>query len=225
VRHLATVLDLLEELWPHPDRPVPPAVRAAAWFHDAVYEPTRGDNEARSAAWARRALGAGGVDRPVAEKVARLVEATAAHRLISDLVATPGAACFLDADLAVLGAEPAAYDRYARAIRVEYRHLDDEAFRRGRLAVLEGLTARPHLYLSARGRARFEAPARANLAREIAALGEPRRDVRSESGAGPAAPHILGDRQGLPDGDGFGERGARWRLSGGAGADRPPAGA
>ena len=100
------------------------------------------------------------------------MEATAAHRLAGDLVATPGAACFLDADLAVLGAEPPIYDRYAAAIRTEYGHLDDAAYRAGRRAVLESLAARPHLYLSGRGRARFDAPARANLGREIAALAD-----------------------------------------------------
>ena len=99
-----------------------------------------------------------------ADLVARLVEATAGHRLVGDLATTPGAACFLDADLAILGAEPAAYDRYVEAVRIEYAHLDDGAFATGRLAVLSDLAARPHLYLSGRGRARFEAAARANLA-------------------------------------------------------------
>jgi len=167
--HLVAVLDLLERLWPHPDRPVPAAVRAAAWFHDAIYDPRRADDEVRSAAWARSALGAAGA-AAAADLAARLVEATAGHRLTADLVATPGAACFLDADLAILGAAPAAYDRYVGAIRIEYAHLDEAAFATGRLAVLNDLAARPHLYLSGRGRARFEAAARANLAREIDGL-------------------------------------------------------
>lgn len=205
VGHLAAVLDLLDELWPHPDRPVPPAVRAAAWFHDAVYEPRppegrvegsagdRATDEARSADWARRALGAAGVAD--AEVAARLVEATAGHRLVGDLATVPGAACFLDADLAVLGADPATYDRYVAGVREEYAHLDDDAFDRGRLAVLVDLAARPHLYLTGRGRARFDAAARSNLRREIA--------VR-ERAVGEAV---------------------RRAVSGGAAADRPSGGA
>jgi predicted metal-dependent HD superfamily phosphohydrolase len=191
--HLVAVLDSLDELWPHPDRPVPAEVRAAAWFHDAVYDPSRAaagavgeaqdgagrvrepmTDEARSAAWARRALascGAGGAGGSggAAARAARLVEATAGHRLVGELVTVPGAVCFLDADLAVLGADPTTYDRYVEAVRAEYVHLGDAAFDRGRLAVLLDLRARPHLYLSARGRERFEVAARANLAREIAA--------------------------------------------------------
>ena len=126
VGHLAAVLVTLDELWPHPDRPVPPPVRAAAWFHDAIYDPAAADNEARSAAWARIVLEAAGVGRQTVAVAAGLVEATAAHRLVGSLVGTPGAASFLDADLAILGAPPEVYDRYMIAIRAEYRHLDDD---------------------------------------------------------------------------------------------------
>jgi predicted metal-dependent HD superfamily phosphohydrolase len=171
VRHLDAVLRGLDELWPHPDRPVPGFTRAAAWFHDAVYEPARSDNEAASATWARRALRACGAEEPVTLLSARLVEATAAHRLDGGLFLRAGAACFLDADLAVLGTDAATYGAYADGIRAEYRHLDADAFRRGRAAVLSGLAARPFLFLSARGRARHEVRARRNLGRELAALG------------------------------------------------------
>ncbi len=42
-------------------------LEAAVWFHDAIYDPTRQDNEAESARLARARLTADGVDPAVVE--------------------------------------------------------------------------------------------------------------------------------------------------------------
>jgi predicted metal-dependent HD superfamily phosphohydrolase len=164
VEHLAAVLDVLDEL-AHP-APAPLAVRLAAWFHDAVYDPRASDNEERSAALARAVLHRLGAAPAVGERVAELVMATRTH-------AAPGdaeAALLLDADLSVLGAPPPVYAAYAAAIRLEYAHLDDEVFRPGRAAVLEGMVERQALFQTAAGRQRFERAARVNITGELAAL-------------------------------------------------------
>ncbi|HVE54265.1 MAG TPA: N-methyl-D-aspartate receptor NMDAR2C subunit, partial [Ramlibacter sp.] len=51
----------------------PAEVELALWFHDAVYEPQRGDNEERSADWARRAVLAAGCAEEVAARIAAMV--------------------------------------------------------------------------------------------------------------------------------------------------------
>ena len=65
-RHYHTVQHLdecFERLAPLRDRAAHPAeVEVALWFHDAVYDVQRHDNEARSATWAVDALTARGVD-------------------------------------------------------------------------------------------------------------------------------------------------------------------
>lgn len=139
------------------------AVRLAAWFHDAVYDPRAGDNEERSAALAETEL-AGSVAPGAVAETARLVRLTAGHTV------EPGdanGALLADADLAILAAAPADYDRYARAIRAEYAHVPDDAFRAGRAAVLAALAALPSLYRVVPERAEWEARARTNLAREL----------------------------------------------------------
>lgn len=159
--HVAHVLAELEAV-PLRD----PAVEWAAWYHDAVYVAGRRDNEARSAALAREALGALGL-APLAPRVAALVLATRDHRC--DPADAP-AALFLDADLAILGAAPEAYLAYAAAVRAEHRGVPARLFVRGRRRFLATCLEQP-VFRTAHFRARYEARARENLAAELERLG------------------------------------------------------
>ena len=164
MEHITAVLGHLRDL-----NTATPTARLAAFFHDAIYEPTRTDNEAQSAELAREVLTA--VNRPEANDVAAIVLATAAHQLPDH--GPRDTAAFLDADLAVLAAPPGVYDQYTVNVRSEYRHIDDASFRSGRLAILQGFVGRDRLFFTTPGQARFEAAARANLQREINALSTP----------------------------------------------------
>lgn len=160
VEHVEAVLGHLRDL----DAAEPVNV-FAAFFHDAIYDARASDNEPRSAELAVRRL-APLVWTATVTRVAETIRATAAHQPSAD----PQVDAFLDADLAILGAPADHYDWYAEAIRAEYDHLDDATFRAGRASVLGGFLARPQLFLTAAARDRWEAPARRNLARELAAL-------------------------------------------------------
>ncbi|MEU7920464.1 HD domain-containing protein [Micromonospora zamorensis] len=169
VAHLTAVLDVVDE---HADLAGrPDVVRLAAWFHDAVYDPrAAGDaNERDSAALAESVLAGLGVPAPTAAEVRRLVLLTAGHTVAPG---DPDGALLCDADLAVLAAPPADYDRYAAAIRREYAHVPEPAFRAGRAAVLTGLLALPALFRLPPLATRWEEPARDNVRRELAALSE-----------------------------------------------------
>lgn len=165
LRHLAEILQRLDELaragTPYDRLPVV----LAAWFHDAVHDGER-DAEERSAAWAEDAL-SGAVDAATVSEVARLVRLTESHRP----EATDANGCALsDADLAVLAAPRRRYDEYVAAVRAEYRHLSDEVFRSGRAGLLRDLAARPRLFHTAHGLAHWEEAARRNLGRELSGL-------------------------------------------------------
>ncbi|PZF96218.1 metal-dependent phosphohydrolase [Micromonospora deserti] len=167
VAHLTAVLDVVDAYAGWADRP--DLVRLAAWCHDAVYDPrAEGDaNERDSAALAETLLTRLGLPAGAVAEVRRLVLLTAGHAADP---ADPDGALLCDADLAVLAAPPPAYDRYATAIRREYAHVPDPAFRAGRARVLHALLALPALYRLPPLAARWEAPARANLTRELTTL-------------------------------------------------------
>ena len=102
-----------------------------------------------------------------------MIEATATHALPDpdDKAAGRDAALFLDMDLSILGASPVEFDAYEAAVRREYGWVEEKAWRAGRAAVLEKFLARPHIFHTEAFRQRFEAQARKNLARSLAALG------------------------------------------------------
>jgi predicted metal-dependent HD superfamily phosphohydrolase len=148
-------------------------VVAAAFYHDAVYEPTYPANERASARLARRDLTGAGWDAEAVERVAAMIEATEHHATGVDV--PEGAvdlAVLLDADVAILAADPAGYSTYVAGVRSEYRHLDDDEWRTGRAGVLQAFLDRPAIFVTDSGRSRWEERSRANLAAELADLSE-----------------------------------------------------
>jgi predicted metal-dependent HD superfamily phosphohydrolase len=145
------------------------AVENAIFFHDAVYDPTRSDNEEQSAALAERYLWE--MDRPAAF-IARVRELILDTRHKVEPVTNDGR-YLVDIDLAILGAPPERFDEYERAIRQEYAHVPDDAFRAGRANILRTFLSRPSIYLTEHFRAKYEGPARANLERSIARVEGP----------------------------------------------------
>jgi predicted metal-dependent HD superfamily phosphohydrolase len=166
-RHLAEVLERLDELRAAgvPFDPLP--VVLAAWFHDSVYDGER-DAEERSAVWAEHAL-VGLVDEASLAEVARLVRLTETHRPADD---DANGCALSDADLAILAAGPERYADYRAAIRLEYAHLDEEDFRRGRTQVLRHLLDKERIFHSAYAEEAWEAIARANVQAELLELVE-----------------------------------------------------
>jgi predicted metal-dependent HD superfamily phosphohydrolase len=165
VAHLAEVLARIDEL--ATGREDLYLVRLAAWFHDAVYAVPAGQvtNEEASARLAIRTLTRVGLEQEDLTQVARLVRLTETH--------IPGARdpegqLLCDADLAILAAEPDAYDRYVEQIREEYASVPEEQFLSGRLRVLSAFADR-ELFRTQKGR-RLTSAARANLEREMQAL-------------------------------------------------------
>ncbi|MFC5217831.1 hypothetical protein, partial [Streptomyces coerulescens] len=165
--HLTAVLDRIDEpgLAGHADDP--DVVRLAAWFHDAVYQPDRSENEERSARLAERALSEAGLPAERTAEVARLVRLTVTHDPTPD---DRDGQVLCDADLAILAAPPSVYAAYTAAVREEYHFVPNDAFREGRSAILRQLLDLPSLFRTPHGRKEWEATARYNLAAELEML-------------------------------------------------------
>jgi predicted metal-dependent HD superfamily phosphohydrolase len=187
VRHLEECFDVLERVRREAERPG--EVELALWFHDAVYDTKRHDNEERSAEWAQSVTAEAGVDASVGQRVAALIMATR-----HDATPVGADACALvDVDLSILGAEPLRFDEYERQVREEYRWVPEPVFRRERRKILRRLLARPALFNTARMRESHERRARANLERSLARL----KPWANASAAAARVLYYLGLRRGL----------------------------
>jgi predicted metal-dependent HD superfamily phosphohydrolase len=145
----------------------PFAVSLAAWFHDFVYDSQAADNELQSAISARELLANIGESSASIERVHQLILATQGHQIDPD---DRDRCIFLDADLAILGADPVEYQVYQRSIRREYSWVSDAAYRAGRIQVLESFLQRDRLYYTDLLFNELESISRCNLDREIAVL-------------------------------------------------------
>jgi predicted metal-dependent HD superfamily phosphohydrolase len=164
LKHIEDCLSLFDQtksLAAHPEE-----VELAIWFHDAVYDTRRNDNEQKSAEWAKSVIIQDGLDRVIAERVSQSILATRHHTEILD----KDAQLTVDVDLSILGRELDVFWRYEENIRKEYAWVSENIFRQKRIEILHGFLDRQHIYYHEKYREMFEKQARANLKQAIARL-------------------------------------------------------
>jgi predicted metal-dependent HD superfamily phosphohydrolase len=145
----------------------PITVKLAVWFHDFVYNSQASDNEAQSAKAARVLLTGIGESVAIIDRAQQLILATQGHKIAANDL---DMCIFLDADLAILGADPVAYQVYQQAIRQEYSWVSDSEYRTGRIRVLESFLKRDRLYYTDLLFNQLESIARSNMQGEISEL-------------------------------------------------------
>jgi predicted metal-dependent HD superfamily phosphohydrolase len=143
-----------------------PEVDLALLFHDAIYVPLAKENEALSAALlldeGRRAW----IDDRVLGRAHALVLATKHDD--AGAVDSEEACIVVDADLSILGSDPASFEEYERLVRHEYAAVDEATYAAGRSRVLRAFLERPTIYATRRGQRLWEAQARRNVERSLA---------------------------------------------------------
>jgi len=145
----------------HPDE-----IDLALWFHDAIYDVARRDNEVLSADWARVATESAGLAAAIADRVHALVMATRHNAIPIDI----DQQILVDVDLSILGAPESRFDEYERQIRAEYSAVPLPRFRAARRRVLTEFLGRPTIFNTRSFVAAYEGQARNNLARSIERL-------------------------------------------------------
>lgn len=138
----------------------------AIFYHDAVYNVLRSDNEEKSALLAGKRLTQ--IHFPTHRIAAckELILATKTHAASTNNDAN----LLMDADLSVLGAEWEAYFAYSEQVRKEYAIYPDIVYRPGRRKVLTKFLERDFIFKTPDFRSRLEVQARENIQHEISLL-------------------------------------------------------
>ena len=137
----------------------PNKIKTAIWFHDAVYDTQRKDNEEKSAELAETALRGADVPVKFVGDVKSLILATKHDSAPRD----SDAALMMDIDLASLASSRSMFKENNMDIREEYSWASDQEYREGRKKFAEGLLSRPSIFHTEQFRKKYEEKARRNL--------------------------------------------------------------
>lgn len=144
----------------------PDTAELALWFHDAVLDVRKPDNEEQSAALARNVLTALNVDEKIIARVEHMILATKKHEVDRNDLDT---ALMLDIDMAILAAKPQRYKEYLDQVIREFSAEDiREKFLMARAErFIIPVMDRDRIFISNALHARFNDAAHRNLAWEI----------------------------------------------------------
>jgi predicted metal-dependent HD superfamily phosphohydrolase len=156
IEHCLGMFEQCKSLVNHAD-----TLELAIWFHDAILDPARRDNEARSTELYLQLSGGAQSE----------VQRQAVHRLImstlhdSEFLDDDDSIYMVDIDLSSFGLPWDEFLRDSRSIRAERSQLSDENYYLNQTRFQRSLLARPRFYLSDFFFDRLETRARTNLAR------------------------------------------------------------
>lgn len=136
------------------------------FYHDAVYNARRSDNEEKSAELAIKRMKQISVDTETIERCKLQIEVTKTHVKSEDTDAN----YFTDADLSILGRDWATYTTYTENVRKEYSIYPDLVYKPGRKKVLQHFLSMDRIFKTDYFHKKFEAQAKENLQRELLSL-------------------------------------------------------
>ena len=144
----------------------PNAVNFAIWYHDAIYNASKNDNEKKSAELAQRHLSSMGVAQKTINQCSQLIMATKNHEL-PEVMSSFDIKFFLDIDLSILASTRKAYMEYTKQIRREYSIYPDFLYYKGRKKVLQHFLNMETIYKTELFQNLWEETARNNILHEL----------------------------------------------------------
>lgn len=163
LRHISELLSLLKKV-PEPPKDLT-ALKLAIWFHDAIYNPKRNDNEENSAKLSKQVLTPmlyEGSSLP--NMVYTLIMSTQKHKPVSH---SYDCRLMIDLDLSILGSSKERYQEYTRQIREEYSQYPSYIYKIGRKQQLHRFLDSTWIYHTAYFRNKYDQVARENIRWEL----------------------------------------------------------
>jgi len=135
----------------------------ALFYHDAVYDTLKSNNEEKSAALAEKRMKSLGVSEEIVARVVEMILATKTH-VVSE---NQDVNYFTDADLSILGKDWEVYKQYAKQVRNEYAIYPDLLYNPGRKKVLKHFLEMNQIFKTDYFTQKYEEQARINIQREL----------------------------------------------------------
>ena len=135
----------------------------SVFYHDAVYNVLKHDNEEKSAALAGKRMNEMGIPSAKISKCLSQILATKDHKYSND----KDTDLLTDADLSILGSDSETYETYVKNVRKEYSVYPDLLYKPGRKKVLEHFLDMPAIYKTEVFANKYERMAKKNLSREL----------------------------------------------------------
>lgn len=138
----------------------------AIYYHDIIYQPTKNNNEHKSALLFEKRISKTTFDNLSA--CMAQIEATKEHKLSFDNDTN----ILLDLDLSIFGKSPQEYKAYSENIRKEFQIYPDFIYNKGRKEMLKKLLNQDSIYKTEFFKQQYENQARENLKNELSELGQ-----------------------------------------------------
>ena len=145
------------------------AIDFTIWYHDAIYDGSKNNNEQKSAELAKLHLTQLGLSEQLVENCYKLIIATKTHTLNKSLNYFD-AQFLLDIDLSILATERKQYIEYTQQIRKEYKMYPDFLYRKGRKKLLKHFLEMENIYKTQLFQNRWEEKAKENINYELELL-------------------------------------------------------
>ncbi|MGK0388621.1 MAG: putative metal-dependent HD superfamily phosphohydrolase [Maribacter sp.] len=158
--HLYSIFHVLDEAGFSTSNPV---LEYAIWYHDIIYNSKKKDNEKQSAIVFKKSCHFF-LELDIIQEVETVILSTEKHYPLSEKQEVKW---MLDLDLFILCSPRETYQKYAEAVREEYKWVPKILYKRGRKKVLQSFLKRDRIYFSDYFYEYYESIARENLKNEL----------------------------------------------------------
>jgi len=133
----------------------------AIWFHDSIYDPSRKDNEEKSAEFAKKVVGG------VGQRGVDLIESLILITKHDSMPKTLEEKLMIDIDLSILGQPYEVFQKYDEGIRLEYNFVPQKEYLMGRILLLKSFLSKANIFHTYFFKELYEKQAKQNLHKKI----------------------------------------------------------